>query len=72
MEWKSISIQNGPSPRYGHSATIVNGELYIFGGHLSQALFSRNFAINKKDHVLNDLWKLDLGNSNDHYKNFSE
>jgi hypothetical protein len=35
--------------------------MYIFGGHPKQAVLSR--SINKKEEVLNDLWKLDIQNN---------
>ncbi len=44
--WKNIT-NKGPCPRWGHSASIVKDDLFIFGG------FS-GFD------YLNDLWKYSL------------
>ena len=43
-----MRLAGGPSARAGHSGSVMNGRLYIFGGH------------DEENNRLDDLWELDL------------
>ena len=48
-EWTKCDVKGSlPAARAGHSAVVVNGQMYIFGGK------------DNNDKMLNDLWRLDL------------
>lgn len=61
-EWKQIDVKIGalPSPRLGHSFTLVGQRIYVFGG-------LENMSDNPKENTpryLNDLHVLDIENPN--------
>eukprot|EP01102_Stenamoeba_stenopodia_P022805 TRINITY_DN963_c0_g1_i3.p1 TRINITY_DN963_c0_g1~~TRINITY_DN963_c0_g1_i3.p1 ORF type:complete len:658 (-),score=154.57 TRINITY_DN963_c0_g1_i3:105-2078(-) len=48
--WKKVSVhREQPSKRYGHSAVLFEGGMYIFGGYDTDGL------------ACSDLWRFDLG-----------
>jgi N-acetylneuraminic acid mutarotase len=47
--WIQLQLKNAPSPRLGHSMTLLNGTLYLFGGMNEGKLY-------------NDLYSFDIGN----------
>jgi chromosome segregation ATPase/N-acetylneuraminic acid mutarotase len=47
QEWTQFLPRDGPTGRYGHAACLVNGFLYVHGGHVD----GRN---------LEDLWSFDI------------
>lgn len=77
-EWQFINTStfdlpyntSKPSPRELHSAAVVDGDLYIFGGksrlHKIDATTGMPVMTNASDKVYNDLWKLEV----DHLKVF--
>lgn len=76
-EWKFINTsaydlpfnRSQPAARELHSATVVDGDLYIFGGKSrlhEKDSSGRPIMTNATDKVYNDLWKLEV----DHLKVF--
>jgi hypothetical protein len=51
MKWQEVLGEGRPNKRYGHSAVVYRGSMYIFGGY-------DDFGLK-----CNDLWQLDFGTS---------
>ena len=50
MRWKKVRVQGeiAPEPRYGHTATLIDNRMFIFGGR------------GKDEQIFKDIWFLDL------------
>lgn len=46
IEWKKINYDyTSPNPRFGHTATLYQKKLYLFGGRTKQSTYSFNADI---------------------------
>ena len=43
-QWTTVATTNAPTPRYGHSASVVGDKMYVFGGERSGTVFKDLFA----------------------------
>ena len=66
FKWNPIQINSkcreGPSARWGHSMTLTNGHLYIFGGYAGNSNTHLNFKLQDAQYM-NDLWIFDIKES---------